>query len=313
MTTAVSAVSLHLKNIWDVYWTLIKIMVPTLIAVKLLSDLGGVEFLAQLLAPLMSLVGLPAEWGLVWAVGILTNIYTAMAVFYEVAAQNDFSVAEVSVLGLLILVAHSLPVEGAVAKATGVTWLLTLTFRVVGALVLAAVVSTIYDLGSFQQQQVTLLWQPDVRTDSSWTAWIVEQAQMLVSVLCIIAVLMTGLKLLDVLKMDRLIHALLRPVMRLLTLGKSASNITLIGVTLGISFGAGLLINEVRKGGISRRDTIIAVSFLGLSHSLIEDTILILLLGADIWAVLWGRLIFSILVISIWARWWLKDIPAAQN
>ena len=45
-----------------------------------------------------------------------------------------------------------------------------------------------------------------------------------------------------------------------------------------------------------------SMAFLGLCHSLIEDTLLILLLGADLSAILWARLGFSLLVIAVLSR-----------
>lgn len=41
---------------------------------------------------------------------------------------------------------------------------------------------------------------------------------------------------------------------------------------------------------------------MGLCHSLIEDTLIVVALGADIYVVLFGRLIFSVLLIAIFAR-----------
>ncbi|WP_045964940.1 hypothetical protein [Vibrio nigripulchritudo] len=289
------------KDILRVYWTLLKIMVPTLIVVKLLDSVGGTEWLAILLSPFMEALGLPQEWGLVWAVAILTNIYTAMAVFYEVAGQADFTGAQITVLGLLILFAHSLPMEGAVAKAAGVPWWMTIVFRVGGGLVIGWLAHSVYQAGGWQQSNVNLLWQPEPLGEG-WGDWAMDQLKMLVSIFFIISVLMMLLKLLRVLGIEKLLHLLLTPLMKGLTIGKEATNITIIGITLGLSFGAGLLIDEVKQGKVSKRDTLIVVCFLGLCHSIIEDTLLILLLGADIYAVLWGRLIFSIVLIAIWAR-----------
>ena len=68
------------------------------------------------------------------------------------------------------------------------------------------------------------------------------------------------------------------------------------------NFGAGLLLREVRSGTLSRRDVWLAIGFLGLAHSLIEDTLLILLIGADLAGILWARLVFAIVVIGILAR-----------
>lgn len=290
-----------IKDINHVYWTLLKIMVPTLIIVKVLDTIGGTQYLASALSPIMEVLGLPQEWGLVWAVAILTNIYTAMAVFYDIASQSSFTGAQISILGLLILFAHSLPIEGAVAKATGVPWWITLSFRVGGGLVIGWIAHITYQIGGWQQSPVSLLWKPDP-IGHSWSQWVLDQSQMLISIYIIIAALMTLLKLLRLLGIERLLHIALSPLMKGLTIGKEATNITIIGMTLGLSFGAGLLINEVKQGKVSKRDTLIVVCFLGLCHSIIEDTLLILLLGADIYAVLWGRIAFSIIVIAIWAR-----------
>ncbi|MEL4378402.1 hypothetical protein [Brucella cytisi] len=41
---------------------------------------------------------------------------------------------------------------------------------------------------------------------------------------------------------------------------------------------------------------------MGLCHSLIEDTLIVVALGADIYVVLFGRLIFSIVLVAIFAR-----------
>ena len=42
-----------------VYLALLKILVPAIIAVKILQELGAVETISDLLAPLMTAVGLP--------------------------------------------------------------------------------------------------------------------------------------------------------------------------------------------------------------------------------------------------------------
>ncbi|HBY85664.1 MAG TPA: hypothetical protein DEO86_07300, partial [Colwellia sp.] len=107
------------QEVSQVYLTLLKVMVPAIIVVKILDLLGGTQWLAEVLAPFMKLVGLPEQLGLVWATAILTNIFTAMVVFVDTTAQLELSVAQVSVIGILILISHSVPIEGAVAKMVG--------------------------------------------------------------------------------------------------------------------------------------------------------------------------------------------------
>lgn len=57
----VKSINSLLLDVWQVYVTLLKVMVPALILVKALDMLGGTQWLAMALAPLMSLVGLPEQ------------------------------------------------------------------------------------------------------------------------------------------------------------------------------------------------------------------------------------------------------------
>ncbi len=290
------------SEVWAVYFALLKVMVPAIIVVKLLDMAGATDLLAVAIGPLMQLVGLPESIGIVWATAMLTNIYTGMVVFVDYAAQQPLSVAQVTVLGTMILVAHSLPVEGAVAKALGVGWGVTLGLRIGGALVLGAMLNLGYSLTDTLQQPSRLLWQPATASDPRLTTWAIEQVQLLLLVLAAIATLMALLRLLRAIGVERLMHWLLAPLLRLIGIRRQAASITIIGTTLGLSYGAGLLIQEGRSGQLTRRDIFLTMGFLGLCHSVIEDTLLILALGADLSGILWARLAFAVVVIAVLAR-----------
>jgi len=290
------------QEISGVYLTLLKVMVPAVIIVKVLDMLGGTQWLAGLLAPLMQFVGLPEQLGLVWATAILTNIFTGMVVFVDVTAQLELSVAQVSVVGILMLLSHSVPVEGSVAKMVGVSWRLTIALKIGGGLLLAALVNWFYTTLDYQQQAAVLLWQGTIQ-EQSIMQWGVDQLQMLLSIFFIISALIILLRILKKIGVESLLQKLLSPVLKILNITKDASNITITGITLGLSYGAGLLISEVKKGNISKQDVLLSISFLSLAHSLIEDTLLILLLGADVLSILWMRVIFAIFIIALLSKY----------
>lgn len=296
-----AAVKRLLHDAFSSYLVLIRLMVPALILVKALDMMGGTHLLAGLLGPVMQVVGLPAEVGIVWAAAMLTNIYTGLAIFADISAGVPLTVAQVSVLGTLILIAHSLPVEGAVAKATGVSWPATLLVRVGGAIVLGALLNAYYSATGALGEPAVMLWQPEA-SDTSLPAWALAQLRALAMIFVIIVVLMALLRILKALGVERLMHAMLAPLLKVIGIGREASNVTIIGFTLGLSIGAGLLIREARMGQMSRRDIFLTMAFLGLCHSVIEDTLLILLMGADLSAILWTRLAFAILVTALLAR-----------
>jgi len=68
---------------------------------------------------------------------------------------------------------------------------------------------------------------------------------------------------------------------------------------LGLAYGGGLLIREAQKRTIPLRELFIAVSLLSICHSLIEDTILMLLLGADLTVILPIRFALSLVCIFL--------------
>ena len=72
------------SDIVEVSWELFKIMVPTLLAVKVLSEIGFVSWLDSICAPLLSLIGLPASLVVVVTTTMLTNPYAGLIVMSSV-------------------------------------------------------------------------------------------------------------------------------------------------------------------------------------------------------------------------------------
>lgn len=289
-----------IRDIFDVTFTLFKIMIPIIIIIKVIEEMGGIILLSEWLSPVMELVGLPNELGLVWATTMLTNIYAGLIVFINL--DMSLSVAQVSILGSMMLLAHSLPIEAAIAKKAGVNLIATLVIRIGGSLLLAWLLNISYQFGDVLNQPAITLWQPETSVDASYLSWSLEQVKNFGVIFIVISVLLFTLKVLKLLGIEKLMAILLRPFLRILGISKEATNLTIIGITLGLSFGGGLLISEAKRGHIAARDVFTAIMLLNLLHSLIEDTLLILLIGADFYTIFWGRLVFSVLVVAFIAQ-----------
>lgn len=282
-----------------VCWSLFKVMLPVVIAVKLLDQWGFNELLADFLAPLMQAVGLPDSMSLVWAATMLSNIYAGMLVYVQLG--EPLSQAQISILGAMMLIAHGLPMEVAIARQAGVSVIFSLVLRILGAIVFAWLIKLAYEFWP-QDQAAELLWQPDFEQATTWWGWAQEQLLSFVVIFLIVALLLAVLRLLRVLGVEALIAWCLAPVLKLLGIAKSAMTITITGITLGMAFGGGILIDEARQGRVEPKDVFSAIMMLSLLHSLIEDTLLILLLGADFNVIFWGRLLFSLLLVALLTR-----------
>jgi hypothetical protein len=91
-----------LKTSYDLF----KIIIPISILTKLLTDAGVTHYLGLALSPVMEVVGLPGSMGLVWATTLVTNIYGGIVVFASLAPEANLTIAQVTVLTTMMLIAH---------------------------------------------------------------------------------------------------------------------------------------------------------------------------------------------------------------
>ena len=127
--------------------------------------------------------------------------------------------------------------------------------------------------------------------------WLILQSKNFFIIFLIIFLIISTINILKFIGLWQFIINILKIPLSYLGMSEKVANIILIGLTLGISFGGGFLIEESKKNNISKKDILLSLSFLSLCHSIIEDTILILLLGSHISGILFFRLIYTIVII----------------
>ena len=83
------------------------------------------------------------------------------------------------------------------------------------------------------------------------------------------------------------------PLLKLLGMGQEAAPITIIGMTLGLVLGGGLVIQEAKSGKMKPHEIFFSLSLMCIFHSLIEDTAVVMLMGGHLSGLLWLRLVFT--------------------
>ena len=281
-----------------IFWILFKVILPVVIVIRVLELIGAIPFLAKFLEPLTSFIGIDGSLGLVWMAAILVNIYAGLAAFASLQAIFDYSVAETTILGLIILIAHSLPIEVAIAKKSRISWIFNLSFRFINAIVAGKILNLIftkYEL--FNEPNQSVLQVPNELVSNF--EWATLQIQNFFIIFLIIFFIISTINILKALGVWSLIINIMKIPLSYLGMSEKVANIILIGLTLGISFGGGFLIEESKKNNISKKDILLSLSFLSLCHSIIEDTILILLLGSHISGILFFRFIYTVIIILL--------------
>ena len=97
---------------------LLYITVPVSFGVLLMKLTGMLHGIARLFEPLFSLFGLPGESALVFVTACFLNIYSCIAVIETLGLTGRV----VTILALMCLISHNLPVESAVQKKTGTSF-----------------------------------------------------------------------------------------------------------------------------------------------------------------------------------------------
>jgi spore maturation protein SpmB len=217
------------------------------------------------------------------------------------AGKISFTMAQVTVLSTMILVAHSMPVELRIAHAAGVRLWFMLVLRVTAAFLLGFILHQIYDGFHLLQGASRILWKP-AEIDPSLISWLLSQLKSYAMIFLIIFVLIAIMRILKVTGVIAKLNRVLNPLLRFLGMSKDAAPLTIIGITLGISYGGGLIIKEARSGALSKRDIFLSLSLMGLSHSLIEDTLVMVAMGASLTGILLGRILFTFLVMLMLIR-----------
>lgn len=276
--------------------TLFKITIPISLLTKVLTLWGVTAWLGELLAPVMGIVGLPGEMGLVWASAMITNLYGGLVVFSSLGAV-PLSVAQVTVLASMMLIAHGLPVELRIAQKAGPRLRVMLLLRVGCALSFGYLLNQGYRAGQLFQQSNRALWVPPP-IDPSWQGWLLAELNNMVSIFAIIFVLLLVMRLLEHMGLMALLCRLLEPGLALVGMSRLAAPVTLIGMTLGLSYGGSLIIQEARSGQLPENEVFYSLALMGVCHSLIEDTLLMMVIGAHLSGILWGRIAFALFVVA---------------
>jgi hypothetical protein len=85
-------------------------------------------------------------------------------------------------------------------------------------------------------------------------------------------------------------------VVRHVGLDERSAAPTLIGFLFGIAYGGGVIVREVRRHDLGRRQVFIMSVFLSMVHAIVEDSLIFIALGASIFWVVVYRIAWAALV-----------------
>lgn len=261
-------------------WMIIKIVLPIYILADILYFYNILSYISFIIKPVTSILSLPEETALAIISGIFLNLYAAIAFAAPIAMDN----MQWSILAIFLGVCHSMVVESMVMKQLSIPIWYSYLLRFFGGLLIAYSATFLppsffgenSPMANFQKEEFDNIY--DLLANSFYNGAILTvKIMILVSSLILI---------MDFIKSRKFVQNSKKNV------SKSFSIIA--GLFLGITYGAGILIQE--KNNINKKDLFFIGTFLMICHAVIEDPLLFVMFGADFTVIVVVRILWAIIL-----------------
>jgi hypothetical protein len=282
------------KQTLHIYWSLITLLIPVTIIVRLLDYFGTIHYLAHAFKPLMSCVGLPAPMAIVWVSTLFTGLYGGIMSYIALPMPPVLSIGQASALTGMMLVAHHLVVEVRVTQKAGIPVWYMLWLRVGGAFLFGCTIFYLSHLMDWSLAPALIAVKHVAHTPTP-LGILQAEVENYAKIFVIIFLLISIIRFMERQGWIAYLQKTCRPILRPLGLSDAVAPLVIIGMTLGLLYGSALILAEARRGHISTRDIFGTLTLLGLCHSLIEDTLLMVLMGGHPLFILVWRFVFAML------------------
>jgi hypothetical protein len=283
---------------------LLFIMLPVSFAVLILEASGLLYYVSKFMDPLMKFLGLPGEAALVYLSSVFMNIYSAFAVIQTMTLSGK----QLIILATMCLIAHNFFVECLVMKKTGSHLRKIVVLRIFNSFLAGWILHFIVPERS---ESFTGIMAPQVveyapaigldmeRFLAGLFPWFVDSLVLILQIFLIVFAVMFLQRILSEFGLIKKLGQLFAPLMGFLGLSSTTAYVWIIANTIGVAYGAGILIEEVKAGSLTRIEADLFNHHAAISHSQIEDTFLFVSLGVPyLWAAL-PRLLLAVVVVWV--------------
>lgn len=271
-------------------WWLTKIMTLLSFVIMLLQYFGFIKWISYWLTPIFSHFGLPGEAALAYVSGYFVNCYSAIAVMTTL----DLGTRAATILSVMVLCSHNMIVETTVQHKTGSSVIRIVAIRTLSAFILAWVLNKIMP-GSFETSASTNFIQEELTFAIMLKDWFLRTMKNLIIMAVLVYLLNVLQKILTEYGIIEYISRFLKPVMIFFGLSPKTAFLWLVSNTLGLAYGAGIMIEEAEKGVTTKEENDLLNHHIGISHSNLEDLLLFAAVGGSF---LW-------MLLSRWAMSWV--------
>lgn len=278
------------KTLKTCLW-LIRITTLVTLGVLFLEYFNILPWISRFLNPIFNLMGLPGEAALAYVSGYFVNVYSAIAVI----STLNLDARSITILAVMVLCSHNMITETTVQKKTGSSAIRMVVIRTLSAFVLGFVLNLVmpesHEIISNKviQTNFTLLQMLET--------WFYKTLRLIILMSTLIFTLSIIQRLLSEFGVIKWLSKLLSPLLAIFGLPAKTSFLWIVANTLGLAYGAAVMIDETESGKITKEEVDLLNHHIAISHSNLEDVILLASVGAVVWWLLAARWAFSFVLV----------------
>jgi Fe2+ transport system protein B len=280
---------------WSGYVWLLRILIPISFLTVLLDYSGMIRQMDFLLAPIMKLISMPPAAAIPLVVGMLTGIYGGIAAMIVL----PFSVNQMTLIAVFLLISHNLVQEGMVQGKSGLNPLKATVIRLAASIVTVIAVAQFLDL----QSSTSIAIVPDPQLQKTlWDViqkWGISTFFLSIKIFLIVMALMIALCLMKAFDIIPFLVKILKPFLKIMGLDERVGLLWLTAVVFGIAYGAAVIVEEAKDGDFSAEELERLHISIGINHSMVEDPTLFASLGISIFWLWIPRLLTAIIAVYL--------------
>ncbi|MBP9018265.1 MAG: nucleoside recognition domain-containing protein [Rikenellaceae bacterium] len=270
---------------------LVKITVLISLGILVLRYFNILPWFSQLISPFFNVFGLPGEAALAYVTGYFVNVYSAIAVI----ATLDLDTRAITILSVMVLCSHNMIIETAVQKKTGSSAVRIVVIRTLSAFILAFFLNLIMPgevVSNVLHSQIDKVSLTEMLKD-----WFFSTLRVVLTMTVLIFSLSILQKILSEFGIIRWLSKIMRPFLAIFGLPAKTSFLWIVANTLGLAYGAAVMIEEYKSGKVTKKDIDLLNHHIAISHSNLEDIILLASVGGMLWWMLLSRWCMSLLLV----------------
>ena len=247
-------------------WTLSKVIFPITLIVVILQYTPVLPWIIDFISPFMGLLGLRGEAAIPLVLGNALNLYAGIAGILSL----ELTVKEVFILATMLSFSHNIFIETGVALRVGVKLWVVLVVRFGLAILSAVIINLVWQGGGEVAKYGALKVSQQV--PDGWGEIILLGLQKatfgVIQLALIVIPLMVIIQFLKDRNYLQKFSEKLAPFTKVIGVQPNASLTLVAGLTIGLAYGAGVMIQAVQEDGVSKKDATLGLYILsGMSRS----------------------------------------------